>query len=177
MASQPLRVGIVGAGRVARVHAKALEHVDGAEVVAISDPALERAEALAGELGAAAHADHRDLLEGCDAVWICSPPTTHLQQVTDAAEAGCHVMLEKPIATTVEDCLGMIEAVERAGVKTIVDFNNRFRWPFRFMRDAIAAGEIGELLSIWSHRIGPSPSTLGTTWRQDPRLLSGFTIE
>lgn len=172
-----LRVGIIGAGGIARQHIAALERVEGVEIVAVADPLLERASALAEPLGAAATTSHREAIERAEAVWICTPPSTRRQQVLDAAAAGRHVMTEKPLAATREDALAIVEAVERAGIKAIVDFNGRFRWPFLKMKELVDSGELGEVISVWCHRIGGSTTPSRSSWRHDPRFVTGFTIE
>jgi predicted dehydrogenase len=172
-----LRIGMVGAGGIARQHLEALRGVEGVRVVAVVDPVLERAQALAEPLGAAAAIDHRAAIERSDALWVCTPPSTRRQVVLDAAEAGRHVMSEKPIAATREDGLAIVDAVERAGVKAIVDFNGRFRWPFLKLKELVDSGELGQIVSIWCHRIGGSTNPARTSWRHDPRFVTGFTIE
>jgi predicted dehydrogenase len=172
-----LRIGLIGAGGIARQHLEALRGVEDVRVVAVADPLLERAQALAAPLGAAATADHRAAIEAADAVWVCTPPSVRRQAIVDAAAAGRHVMSEKPLAATVEDGLAIVEAVERAGVRAIVDFNNRFRWPFLKMKELVDSGELGQVVSVWCHRIGGSTNPSRGSWRHDPRFVTGFTIE
>jgi predicted dehydrogenase len=172
-----LRIGMIGAGGIARQHLEALRGVEGVQVVALSDPLLERAQALAEPLGAAPSVDHRAAIERADAVWVCTPPSTRRQIVVDAATAGRHVMSEKPIAASAADGLAIVEAVERAGVKAIVDFNGRFRWPFLRLKELVDSGELGQIVSIWCHRIGGSTSPSRASWRHDPRFVTGFTVE
>lgn len=103
MTARVVRVGLIGAGGIARTHAANLRGLEGVHVAAVMDPVLERAEALAAECGARAFEDLEPLFEAVDAVYVCSPPTFHRAQVEAAAAAGKHVYLEKPIATTLED--------------------------------------------------------------------------
>lgn len=98
-----MRIGIVGAGRRGIVHGRAAVKYpgeDGAEVAAVCDPDTQRAERLAEELGASTYPDHRAALdaERLDAMYLTSPPPTHTQQALDALDAGCHLMIEKPVA-------------------------------------------------------------------------------
>jgi predicted dehydrogenase len=172
-----LRIGMIGAGGIARQHLDALQGVDDVRVVAVTDPLLERAQALAGPLGAVASVDHREAIERADAVWVCTPPSTRRRVVVDAAEAGRHVMSEKPIAASREDGLAIVEAVERAGVRAIVDFNGRFRWPFRRVKELVDSGELGQIVSVWCHRIGGGTNPARNSWRHDPRFVTGFTVE
>lgn len=98
-----MRIGIVGAGRRGIVHGRAAVKYPGedvAEVVAVCDPDAQRAEKLAEELGATTFSSHREALdsERLDVMYLTSPPPTHTQQAFDALDAGCHLMIEKPVA-------------------------------------------------------------------------------
>lgn len=170
-----MRVGMVGAGGIARTHAGYLGGMGGVKVAAVMDPVLERAEALAAECGARAHEHLEPLLDEVDAVYVCSPPTFHRAQVEAAAAAGKHVYLEKPIATTLEDGRAIAAAVGSSPVRSMVGFNNRFRPAFRRWRDL--AGELGAPRSAWILRMAPSLPAPNTNWRTTPGLLCGITIE
>jgi len=111
-----LRVGLIGAGGVARTHAQSLSVLDRVEITAVADVSAERAEALAADCGAKAFTDHRDLLDDVDVVYVCSPPTAHREHLTAAAAAGRHVFCEKPFAITLEDGSAITEAVFSGGV-------------------------------------------------------------
>lgn len=90
-----MRVGIVGAGGIGRVHAEHLVAMDGVGVTAVIDAAAERAEALASACGARAFATLAPLLHEVDVVYVCSPPTLHREHILAAASAGKHVFCEK----------------------------------------------------------------------------------
>ena len=172
-----LRVGLIGAGGVARTHAEHLGILEGVEVTAVADVSADRAEALASDCGAKALTDHRGLLDLVDVVYVCSPPTTHREHVTAAVAAGRHVFCEKPLATTLEDGRAIAEAVSSKDVQVMVGFNNRFRAPFRRLRELLRSGELGDLVSAWITRVEPSTPALGTNWRTTPGLACGVTIE
>jgi predicted dehydrogenase len=113
------RIGIIGAGFVANLHAEAIGHVPDAEVVAVASSRLDRAEAFAGERGIAhAFGDYRELLRlpDVDAITIACPNDLHAQVCIDAAAAGKHVICEKPLALNLDECDAMIEACRKAGV-------------------------------------------------------------
>jgi myo-inositol 2-dehydrogenase/D-chiro-inositol 1-dehydrogenase len=157
-----LNVGLIGAGRIGRVHAENLAYrIPEANLVAVSDIFVEAAERLAAELRAAASQDHRRILEDerVDAVLICSSTDTHAQFIEDAAEAGKQVFCEKPIALDLGKIDSALATAERAGVKLQIGFNRRFDPNFRRVQEIVAAGEIGEphILRITSRDPAPPP--------------------
>lgn len=172
-----VRVGLIGAGGIGRTHAASLGALDGVEITAIADVVADRAEALAADCGAKAFTHHHDLLDVVDAVYVCSPPTAHREQVTAAVAAGRHVFCEKPLAVTLEDGRAIVEAVSPGGVHAMVGFNNRFRAPFRRLRQLLRSGELGDMVSAWITRVEPSTPALGPNWRTTPGLACGVTIE
>ncbi|MCZ6677671.1 MAG: Gfo/Idh/MocA family oxidoreductase, partial [Candidatus Poribacteria bacterium] len=100
----------------------------------------------------------------------------HKDQVITAAEAGKHILCEKPIATSYEDGLAITRAVAANGVRMTMGFNMRFRSPFRKLKEIYAAGTVGQAISYWTTRMGPGNPT-GENWRTTPGLLCGITIE
>lgn len=175
MSVDVLRVGMIGAGGIARTHAANLRQIDGVEIAAVMDPLQERAETLAAEYGARAFADLEPLLDDVDAVFVCSPPTFHRAQVEAAAAVGKHVYLEKPIATTLADGRAIGAALASSHARSMVGFNNRFRPAFRRWRDL--AAELGPPRSAWILRMAPSTPAPNANWRTTPGLLCGITIE
>jgi predicted dehydrogenase len=175
-AGDALRVGIVGAGGIGRIHAEHLLSLDGVRVTAVSDVDEARAEDLAAVSGAKAVRDLERLLGETDAIYVCSPPTLHRAHVVAAASAGKHVFCEKPLATTLEDGRAIVEAVASASAHAMVGFNSRFRPAFRRWRELIR-GELGARRSGWIVRLAPSTPVLNANWRTTPGLLCGVTIE
>jgi myo-inositol 2-dehydrogenase/D-chiro-inositol 1-dehydrogenase len=158
-----LRIGVIGAGRIGRVHAATLaQRVRAALPVMIADVNEEAARQTALQYGIPrAVSDYRELLENkeIDAVAICTPTSTHARMAQEAALAGKHVFCEKPIALTLPEIDCVLQAVENAGIKFQVGFNRRFDANFRRIRQAIESGEIGEpsLMHIVSRDPAPPP--------------------
>jgi myo-inositol 2-dehydrogenase/D-chiro-inositol 1-dehydrogenase len=157
-----LKVGLIGAGRIGRVHAENLVYrIPEADLVAVADIFVEASERLAAELGVTAYQDHRRILEDerVDAVLICSSTNTHAQFIEDAAGAGKQIFCEKPIALDLGKIDRALAAVEQAGVKLQIGFNRRFDPSFRRVHEIVAAGEIGEphILRITSRDPAPPP--------------------
>jgi len=156
-------VGIIGAGRIGRLHAEHLVHrIPRAEVRVISDIRLDAAKQCASELGIArAEADYRKVLEdkSIRAVVICSSTDTHADIITQAAEAGKHIFCEKPIALDLGRIDAALQTVEARKVKLQIGFNRRFDANFRGIRNGIRAGKIGEphILRITSRDPAPPP--------------------
>jgi myo-inositol 2-dehydrogenase/D-chiro-inositol 1-dehydrogenase len=161
--SDKLNVGIIGAGRIGRLHAEHLAYrIPQADVVAVADIILEAAQKCAATLYIpTAVQDYRVILENpeIEAVIICSSTDTHAQMMEEAAAAGKQIFCEKPIALDLTRIDRALEAVEKAGVKLQVGFNRRFDANFRRVRQAVVQGEIGKphLLHIVSRDPAPPP--------------------
>lgn len=144
-------VGIVGAGIFGRRHAQAYTGHQDASLLAICDLERDRAEALASQFGGAVYTDVTSMLQhpGLEAVSVVTPDQSHREVAVAIAEAGKHLLVEKPLATTVEDAWAIIEAAKRNRVMLMVDFHNRWNPPFCAARDAIRADQIGRLKYIY----------------------------
>ena len=143
---EPVRVGLIGAGRIGSYHAESLAlRIPQARLVAVADPAPGAAEKLAGAYGARPHTDVRSMLEArdVDAVVIASTARSHPELVVAAAAAGKPVFCEKPMAFTLADADRAIEAARVAGVPLQVGFNRRFAAGFAEARDVVAGGGVG----------------------------------
>jgi len=162
-AAKPVRVGIIGAGRIGRVHGGALAYrLPEAVPVAVMDANMEAARALAEACGiphVAESAEEMFAAEDIEAVLICSPTGTHADMIERAARAGKHIFCEKPIDHKLERIDRALEAVTKAGVKLQVGFNRRFDANFARVRRAVESGEIGapHLLHIVSRDPAPPP--------------------
>ena len=159
-----LKIGVVGAGRIGKVHCEALcLRVPGAEVVAVTDPFREEAEKLAARFGIrSVPGSFEELLEAdnLDAVAICSPTDTHASYIEASARAGKHVFCEKPVDQDLDVIRSVMAAVERYKVKLMVGYNRRFDPDFQKARAMVAAGEVGDvhILKITSRDPEPPPA-------------------
>jgi UDP-N-acetyl-2-amino-2-deoxyglucuronate dehydrogenase len=141
---EPVRVGIVGCGKVGGLHAAALRAVPEAVYVGACDADPARAAAFAAKHGGTAFPDLDALLRsGVEVVVIGTPHPAHAQPAIRAAEAGVHVLVEKPMAATLTDCDAMIAAAARSGVWLGVISQRRFYEPIRRVKAAIDAGKLG----------------------------------
>lgn len=142
-----LGFGIVGAGNIGALHAQAIRHLEGARLVAVSDLIEERAKALAGPAGAAWYTDYGEMLRdrNVDVVNICTASGLHGQMAVAAAQAGKHVIVEKPMEITVERADEIIDACRENGVKLAVIFQYRFGTGVQKAKEAVGAGRLGQL--------------------------------
>lgn len=148
----PLRMGIVGAGTWGETHARIYQADPRCQVVAVADRDRERAEGLASRLGIGRVYDSAEQMfdDGIlDAVAIVTPDFAHADVAVKAAEAGLHMLIEKPLATTAPDVARIMAAVEASGVRAMVDLHNRFSPPFNAAHHRIASGGIGELRTAY----------------------------
>lgn len=158
-----LRFGVIGAGRIGKIHAENLAtRIPGAEVAAIADVNLESAQELASRLHIpSALDDYHALLSdpSIDAVAVCSSTDTHAKIIVEAAQAGKHIFCEKPIDYDLTKIDAALEAVAKAGVKLQIGFNRRFDPNFRKARAMIAEGKIGapHIIRITSRDPAPPP--------------------
>ena len=146
--------GVIGTGIVGGAwHAHVYHHLPTAELVAICDLDEARAREVAERYGAPqVYTDYRDLLARDDiaAVSIATPDFAHREIAVAAANAGKHILVEKPLATTTEDAEAILRAVDAAGVKLMVDFHNRVNPAFVTSRQTVLDGELGELKYIYA---------------------------
>lgn len=142
-----VNVGLIGCGRVARAHVAALKAAEHTRLVAVCDIKEDRAKAFAEETGAAPYTDWRELLtrDDIDAIQICTPHYLHAEMAIAAANAGKHVLTEKPMAISVADADAMIEAARRNNVLLGVIFQNRYNDASQAIKQAIDSGRLGEI--------------------------------
>lgn len=140
-----LRTGIVGCGKVGELHAHALRTLPESEFVAVCDAQLGRAQKFAQAYGVASFDSLEAMISqaGLDAVMICTPHPLHETPTIVAAKAGVHVLVEKPLASTLEACDAMLAAAEESGSKLAVVSQRRLFEPVQRMKAAIDAGKIG----------------------------------
>ncbi|MEU6414443.1 Gfo/Idh/MocA family oxidoreductase [Microbispora sp. NPDC046933] len=174
-----LRLGVIGAGTIAEFHVAAARRTGGqAQVVAVCDVREEAAEKLAAEAGARAFTDHRAMIDagGLDAVVITVPHALHAPITLDAAAAGLHVLLEKPIATTREDSIRMIEACRAAGVVFAVGHVLRFVPTLRAAASYLASGELGRVVVASERRTADYADPARPRWFLDAGMAGGGIV-
>ena len=163
MSTKQLNVGIIGAGRIGKVHAETLAfRLPEARTLAIADVNREAAQALAARCGIPTVAESSEEILAnpeIEAVLICSSTDTHADLIVQAAQAGKHIFCEKPIAHSLAQIDRALAAVEQAGVKLQIGFNRRFDANFARVRQAVVSGEIGtpRLMHIISRDPAPPP--------------------
>jgi myo-inositol 2-dehydrogenase/D-chiro-inositol 1-dehydrogenase len=158
-----IKIGIIGAGRIGKIHADNLRRHPQAEIVAVSDLfagpeltewALERGIPIVTK-------DSEELLANpdIDAVFICSSTDTHVPLIKLAAQQGKHIFCEKPVSMDIRQTEEALEEVRKAGVQLQVGFNRRFDHNFKRIREHVQAGAIGEthLIKITSRDPAPPP--------------------
>ncbi|MGB3408815.1 MAG: inositol 2-dehydrogenase [Jannaschia sp.] len=156
-----VRFGVLGAGRIGQVHARAIAATQGATLVAIADPVAEAARKAQAAFGG----DIRDIdtilgSADIDAVVICTPTDTHADLIERAARAGKGIFCEKPVdldVGRVQDCLAV---VQQTGATLMVGFNRRYDPDFMALKAAVDAGRVGavEMVTITSRDPGPPPA-------------------
>jgi myo-inositol 2-dehydrogenase/D-chiro-inositol 1-dehydrogenase len=156
-----VNVGLIGAGRIGRVHAENLAfRIPEVNLIAVADVFLEAAEKCAADYQIPSVSPDPQTVfkdENIDAVIICSSTDTHAQFISDAAAAGKHVFCEKPIALDLATIDQALEAVDKSGVKLQLGFNRRFDPNFKQARDMVAAGKIGTPHIVHVIARDPSP--------------------
>ncbi len=162
--SEPLKVGLVGTGGISRFHLPAyLEHPDRVQLTAICDIAEPLAQEYAREAGVdAVYLDYEDMLRDADidAVDICTGHHLHAPQTIAAAAAGKHVIVEKAMSSTLDDCRAMVDATDRAGVTLMVGQHLRYSPEALAVKRLIDGGKLGEIQAARTHvfRQGPVDS-------------------
>ena len=159
---KPVIFGIIGAGRIGKLHAdNLLSRVDGARLKAITDPFLDEDWAASRNIPLTGK-DHRILLDDpeIDAILIGSPSAEHAQQMIECAEAGKHIFCEKPIALDPEIIRNALAEVDKSGVKLQVGFNRRFDPNFSAVQHQVASGALGDphIIRITSRDPAPPPA-------------------
>jgi myo-inositol 2-dehydrogenase/D-chiro-inositol 1-dehydrogenase len=157
----PVRIGVIGVGRIGRMHAELLaRRVPGAALGTVYDPHEPSARGVAAELGVHAAGSVEEVLAAdVDAVAICSSADSHADLLVAAAEAGKALFCEKPVSLDLSEVDRALDAVESAGVPFQIGFNRRFDPAHASVREAVASGAIGEphLVRISSRDPEPPP--------------------
>ena len=145
MSASRIRTGVVGCGKVAHLHARALLNLEGAKFVGVHSRSAERAEAFGKAYGVPAFGSVEELVRsgGAQVVLVCTPHPEHAAPAIEALEAGAHVLVEKPLASSIEDCDRMIHRAS-AKRRSLGMISQRRLYPaVRRMKQAVADGKIG----------------------------------
>nr|WP_245528984.1 Gfo/Idh/MocA family oxidoreductase [Beutenbergia cavernae] len=179
MGAKVLKLGVVGVGARASLaqHAAAA----GGRVVVAADPAAAgraRARELFGD-DVAVVADHRELLDaGLDGVFVLSPDDTHARIAVDLLDAGIAVYLEKPMATTLEDCDAILRAQARSGALLVPGHNMRHMPVVTTMKQLIDDGAIGDVQAVWCrHFVGHGGDYYFKDWHADASRSTGLLLQ
>jgi len=160
-ASEPIKVGIIGAGRIGQVHAETLAYrCPDATAVRIVDFFPDVAAATAKKYGiASSGTDYMDIVndDSISAVWICSPSSMHAEQIVAAARKGKHIFCEKPLATELKQVDDVIKVVQECGVKMMLAFQRRFDPNFARARKAVDDGTVGDPYTFHLTSRDPAP--------------------
>ncbi len=173
-----MRVGLVGAGFMGGVHLGAYANIPKTEVVGVADARIESAEAGAALVGARAYASYEDLVaaEDVEVVDVCLPTAFHRDLALKAAGEGRHVILEKPIARTIEDAEEILDAFSGEGPRLFVGHVVRFFPEYVRIKEKIEAGELGTVGVVRTSR--RSPFLRGwNDWYADWRASGGVLLD
>ncbi len=148
---KPVRVGIIGCGRIAQAHIRAILRLEGVEIVGVCDSVEERAREVAHQFGIRhVYRDVSSILKErhIDVVHVLTPPQSHKDVSIQAMEAGCHVLVEKPMALDVKEADEMIAASQRHGVTLCVCHNQLYEPVVTQARELVAQGTIGKVVAV-----------------------------
>lgn len=157
-----LKAAVIGVGTMGRHHQRVYRDLEGVGLVAVADARPEVARAEGARYGATPYTDHRAMLarERPDLVSIAVPTGEHHRVTLDALEAGCHVLVEKPIARTAEEGAEMIRAARAAGRVLTVGHIERYNPVVAELKRRLDAGEVGRIFQILARRLGPFPARI-----------------
>ena len=157
-----MKVAVIGVGTMGRHHARVYSELPEADLVAISDSDSIRAESTANKFGIRAYTDHREMLEKekPDAVSVVVPTAMHEKVGLDALDAGVHILIEKPIAATIEEGMHLIEKARAMKKQLMIGHVVRFDPALQALKQKLDAGELGRIYQIFCRRAGPFPTRI-----------------
>lgn len=155
-----VKIGLIGCGGMGRAHVdRIVNELSGAEIVAAADLNSEAAQAVADRVGGTAYSTGAELIADpkVDAVLIATFGSVHRDDVIAAVEAGKYVLVEKPLATTAEDCQAIMEAEMKAGKQLVtVGFMRRFDRAYGEIKELVDSGNYGPVLMVHNRHRNPS---------------------
>jgi UDP-N-acetylglucosamine 3-dehydrogenase len=159
VAMRPLKAAVLGVGEMGRSHARVYAEMENIRLVGVADPDERPATRIAGSYGTVAYTDFRELLdrERPDLVSVAVPTTRHKDVALETISAGAHVLVEKPLALTIEDGVAIIDAADRQGVKLAVGHIERFNPAVLEIKRRLGAQELGRVFQVHARRLSPFP--------------------
>ncbi|MBE6379962.1 MAG: Gfo/Idh/MocA family oxidoreductase [Lentisphaerae bacterium] len=178
--SKKLKVGVIGGGSIARwCHVPGYAADPDCELTALAEPCQTSIDKLAdkGFKFERVYSDYKEMLakEDLDLVSVCTPNKYHAEMAIAALNAGCDVLLEKPIALSMEEAYAIKEAMEKNNKRVAVGFSHRFEHMVREAKAAIQRGLIGEpfMIRVRFAHMGPQPGWATTEWFYKPEIAGG----
>jgi predicted dehydrogenase len=149
-----LNIGVIGLGAIGQKHCTALAAIERAKICAVADVNEEVLTSTAVQYKATPYTDVKQMLAhpDLDAVVVATPDGLHRDACVWAAQVGKHILVEKPIATTVEDAEAIIQSADLAGVKLMVGFSLRFSLHYKQVKKVVSDGTLGDLVSVFARR-------------------------
>jgi predicted dehydrogenase len=173
-----MHIGLIGCGMAGSLRAAAAARLPGFRLSAVSDVDAVRARAVAERFGAAVEPEWAHLVrrEDIDAVIVSTPPPLHRGMCIDALRYGKHVLCEKPLARSPEECLEMVHAAEQAGRVLATGFNYRFYPAVALAKRILDSGQIGDLDHVRSYAGHPGAGEFTHPWVHDPAVMGGGAL-
>jgi predicted dehydrogenase len=171
-----MKFGVIGTGTFGSRHIQALDRHPGAELVGVLELNREQGEKAVAEFARTPVPVFTDVDEflaipGLDAVTVATPDHLHAQPALAVAKAGKHLMVEKPLATTVDEARAIVDAARDSGVTLMVDFHNRVSPPFVDARKAVAAGTLGDVSYVYGRLSNAVNVAAGIRWASSSSSL------
>lgn len=173
-----MRFGLIGAGNIGKIRARALQNTPGCKLTAIADLDIERARAAAPSTSIAIFADYQQMLASgmVDAVVVSTPPQSHEEVVSSALDAGKHVLCEKPLSNSVKASRRMVEASKRTGKALASGSNFRYIPAVQFLKQTLDSGLIGELDHVRGFAGHVGLSEFKAPCEYDKRIVGGGAL-
>lgn len=177
--AKKIRVGFVGAGGIAILHHQRFSKISQAEVVSLNEPSTTSLERFYKHCPGAeklpVYSNYKDMIkkENLDAIVILSPHTLHYEQIMYSLNSGLHVLTEKPMVCSVKHAKEVIQKAKKAKKILMISYQRHFEPPFRYMREQIQKGTIGEVQFIQALLSQEWLRLTCNTWRQIPKLSGG----
>lgn len=157
-----LGAAVIGVGSMGRNHARVYDELPGVTLAAVADPSPEALAEVAGRHKVQGYADYREMLEQerPDVVSVAVPTHLHCEVAGIALEAGVHVLVEKPIAATVDEGKALIQKARQADRQLMVGHIVRFNPAIQALKARLSAGDLGHIFQVVCRRVGPFPSRI-----------------